>query len=164
MLNFLEGRGLTFDVRQWFDHSVPSPRVSPTWIRRLLKGRIVGDDPRAERRFVWLGGRPVCEPLGKRTRLILPGHSSDQSVTLADQQAQWLDHLIRHSTPQRNATNPYPLFLETKTTFPGTTQEFESCLETTSWKKVRNAGLLPVCEQDAEKGRQLRSRFAQRLN
>src|SRR6476620_4908028 len=114
MLNFLEGRGLTLDVRQWFDHSVPSPRVSPTWIRRLLKGRIMGDDPRAERRFVWLGGRPVCEPLGKRTRLILPGHSSDQFVTLADQQAQWLDHLIRHSTPQRNASNPYPLLRATK--------------------------------------------------
>ena len=144
MLNFLEGRGLTLDVRQWFDHSVPSPRVSPAWIRRLLKGRIVGDDPRAERRFVWLGGRPVCEPLGKRTRLILPGHSSDQSVTLADQQAQWLDHLIRHSTPQRNETNPYPLLRETKTTFPGSVKEFETFLGTTSWKKVREAGLLLV--------------------
>ena len=144
MLNFLEGRGLTLDVRQWFDHSVPSPRVSPTWIRRLLKGRIVGDDPRAERRFVWLGGRPVCEPIGKRTRLILPGHSSDRSVTLADPQAQWLDNLIRQSTPQCNASNPYPLLRETKTTFPGTSQEFENFLGTTSWKKVRSAGLLLV--------------------
>jgi hypothetical protein len=144
MLNFLEGRGLTLDVRQWFDHSVPSPRVSPTWIRRLLKGRIVGDDPRAERRFVWLGGRPVCEPIGKRTRLILPGHSSDRSVTLADPQARWLDQLIRHSTPQCNASNPYPLLRETKTTFPGTSQEFENFLGTTSWKKVRSAGLLLV--------------------
>jgi hypothetical protein len=144
MLNFLEGRGLTLDVRQWFDHSVPNPRVSPTWVRRLLKIRMMGDDPRAERRFVWLGGRPVCEPIGKRTRLILPGHASDQSITLADQQAQWLDDLIRQSTPQRNSSNPYPLLRETKTTFPGTTQEFESFLGTNSWKKVRMAGLLLV--------------------
>jgi hypothetical protein len=144
MLNFLERRGLTLDVRQWFDHSVPNPRVSPTWVRRLLKIRMMGDDPRAERRFVWLGGRPVCEPIGKRTRLILPGHASDQSITLADQQAQWLDDLIRQSTPQRNSSNPYPLLRETKTTFPGTTQEFESFLGTNSWKKVRMAGLLLV--------------------
>jgi hypothetical protein len=144
MLNFLEGRGLTLDVRQWFDHSVPSPRVSPTWVRRLLKIRMMGDDPRTERRFVWLGGRPVCEAIGKRTRLILPGHASDQSITLADQQAQWLDDLIRQSTPQRNSSNPYPLLRETKTTFPGTTQEFESFLGTNSWKKVRMAGLLLV--------------------
>jgi len=65
-------------------------------------------------------------------------------VTLADQQAQWLDHLIRHSTPQRIASNPYPLLRETKTTFPGTIQEFETFLGTTSWKKVRDAGLLLV--------------------
>ena len=144
MLNFLEGRGLTLDVRQWFDHSMPSPRVSPTWIRRLLKGRSMDDDPRAERRFVWLGGRPVCEPIGKRTRLILPGHASDQSVTLADQQAQWLDDLIRQSTPHSTPSSPYPLLRETKASFPGTTQEFEDFLGTTSWKKVRLAGLLLV--------------------
>ena len=91
ILNYLEGSGLTLDVRQWFDHSVPKPRVSPTWVPRLLKGRIVEDDPLAERRFVWLGGQPVCEPVGRRTRLILPGHTSDQAVTVANQQAQWLD-------------------------------------------------------------------------
>ncbi len=28
ILNYLEGRGLALDVRQWFDHSVPRPRVS----------------------------------------------------------------------------------------------------------------------------------------
>ena len=144
ILNYLEGRGLTLDVRQWFDHSVPRPRVSPTWVRRLLKGRIVGDDPLAERRFVWLGGQPVCEPVGRRMRLILPGHTSDQAVTVSNQQAQWLDSLIRQSTPQNNPSNPYPLLRKTKTTFPGTANEFEIFIGTTSWEKVRAAGLLLV--------------------
>ena len=144
ILNYLEGSGLTLDVRQWFDHSVPRPRVSPTWVRRLLKGRIVEDDPLAERRFVWLGGQPVCEPVGRRTRLILPGHTSDQAVTVSNQQAQWLDSLIRQSTPQNNPSHPYPLLRETKTTFPGTANEFEIFLGTTSWEKVRAAGLLLV--------------------
>jgi hypothetical protein len=144
MLNYLEGRGLTLDVRQWFDHSVPKPRVSSTWVRRLLKGRIVEDDPQAERRFVWLGGQPVCEPVGRRTRLILPGRTSDHAVMLANQQAQWLDDLIRQSTPQNNSSRPYPLLRETKSTFPGTVKEFEIFLGTTSWKKVRLAGLLLV--------------------
>jgi hypothetical protein len=144
MLNYLERRGLMLDVRQWFDHSVPRPQVSSTWIRRLLKGRIVEDDPRAERRFVWLGGQPVCEPVGRRTRLILPGRTSDQTVTLSNQQAQWLDDLIRQSTPQNNPSSSYPLFRETTTTFPGTIREFEIFLGTNSWKKVRSAGLLLV--------------------
>jgi hypothetical protein len=144
MLNYLEGSGLTLDVRQWFDHSVPRPQVSTTWVRRLLKRRIVEDTPQAERRFVWLGGQPVCEPVGKMTRLILPGRTSDHAVTLANQQAQWLDDLIRQSTPQNNPSNPYPLLRESKPSFPGTTREFETFLNSASWKNVRSAGLLLV--------------------
>jgi hypothetical protein len=144
MLNYLEGRGLTLDVRQWFDHSVPRPRVSSTWVHCLLKNRIVEDDPQAERRFVWLGGQPVCENVGRKTRLILPGHTSDHAITLANQQAQWLDDLIRQSSPHNHSSHPYPLFRETKRTFPGTVKEFETFLGTTSWKKVRAAGLLLV--------------------
>lgn len=144
LLNYLERRGLTLDVRQWFDHSVPIHRVSSTWVRRLLKNRIVQDDAQAERRFVWLGGQPVREQAGKRTRLILPGRSCDQTVTLANPQAQWLHDLIHHSTAQNNPSRPYPLLRETKATFPGTPKEFEVFLSTTSWKKVRGAGLLLV--------------------
>ncbi len=144
LLNYLERRGLTLDVRQWFDHSVPYPRVSSTWVRHLLNERIATDDAQAERRFVWLGGQPVCEQAGKRTRLILPGHSCDQTVTLANPQAQWLHDLIQHSTAQNNPSRPYPLLRETKATFPGTVKEFEVFLSTTSWKKVRGAGLLLV--------------------
>jgi hypothetical protein len=144
LLNYLEMRGLTLDVRQWFDHSVPKPRVSSMWVRHLLKERNVTDDSRAERRLVWLGGQPVCEQIGKRTRLILPGHSSDQAVALSNQQAQWLHNLIQQSTPQNNPSRPYPFLRETKATFPGTIEEFEIFLGTSSWKQIRAAGLLLV--------------------
>ncbi|HJS67712.1 MAG TPA: radical SAM protein [Nitrospiraceae bacterium] len=144
ILNYLERRGLRLDVRRWFDHSVPKTQVSPIWVRRLLKKRIAEDNPQTERRFVWLGGKPVCEPAGRRTRLILPGHSSDQAVTFADPQAQWLDDLIRRSTPHNNPPHPYPLLREAKITFPGTAKEFEIFLSAASWKKVRDAGLLLV--------------------
>ncbi|MCX5720547.1 MAG: radical SAM protein [Nitrospirae bacterium] len=144
MLNYLEGRGLTLDLRQWFDHSVPKPRVSPTWIQKLLKSRIIEDNPQAERRFVWLGGQPVCEPIGRKTRIILPGRTSDQALTLSTQQAQWLEDLIRRSTPHNNPSRPYPLLKEERATFPGTAKEFEAFLGTASWEKVRTAGLLLV--------------------
>jgi hypothetical protein len=144
LLNYLERRGLTIDVRQWFDHSVPRPRVSSTWVRRLLKKRMITDDPQAERRFVWVGGQPVYNPVGKKTRLIIPGLTSDQTITVSSQQAQWLDKLIRQSTPHSTQSRPYPLLRETKATFPGTVKECEVFLSATSWKKVRKAGLLLV--------------------
>ena len=144
MLNYFERRGLTLDVRQWFDHSTPKPRVSSAWVHRLLKRRIVVDDPLAERRFVWLGGQAVREPIGRRTRLILPGRTKDYAVTLTDRQAQWLDDLIRQSTPQHNLSRLYPSLRETKTNFPGTTEQFEVLLNSPAWKKIRAAGLLLI--------------------
>jgi radical SAM superfamily enzyme YgiQ (UPF0313 family) len=144
MLNYLEGRGLKLDVREWFDHSVPKPRVAATWVRRLLQNRKIDDNPQTERRFVWLGGQPVCEAAGRRARIILPGRTSKHVVTLASRQAQWLHILIQQSTPQNNPSNSYPLLRETKTAFPGTARDFENFLGSTSWEKVRSAGLLLV--------------------
>lgn len=77
-------------------------------------------------------------------RLILPGRTSDQAVTVSHQQAQWLDDLIRQSTPYNNQPRHYSLLREMKAAFPGTANEFETFLGTASWKKVRAAGLLLV--------------------
>src|SRR5262245_8175323 len=144
MLNYLEGNGLKLDVREWFDHSAPRPRVAKTWVRRLLKNRKRDDNPQTERRFVWLGGQSACEAAGRRARLILPGRTSRHVATLTKQQAQWLDDLIRQSTPHNNPSNRYPLLRDIKTTFPGTTDAFETFINTPAWKKIRAAGLLLV--------------------
>jgi radical SAM superfamily enzyme YgiQ (UPF0313 family) len=144
MLNYIEGRGLTLEVRRWFDQSVPKPRVSPTWIRRLVRDRTPEDDSRAERRVVWLGGTPVCKSMKNRTRLILPGRTNDIVVTLPESEAHWLLDLIERSTPWREKAGSYPLLREAKSAFPGHRQEFASVLNTSSWNKVRAAGLLLV--------------------
>ena len=144
MLNYLEGEGLRLDVREWFDHAVPKQTVSPHWLDQLLKHRTTKDNPRAERRHVWLGGEPVHESAAKRTRLILPGRTSDYSVTVPTQQAEWLGELIRRSTPHSNVPNPYPSLQESRKTFPGTAQDFETFLDTPAWRKIRSAGLLLV--------------------
>ena len=144
MLNFLENRGLDMDVRDWFEHRAPKPRVPPQWVARLLKNRVVEDNPKAERRVVWLGGEPVCASAGKKTRLLLPGPSGDCSITLDTQQAGWLDYLIGQCTPHSTPSRPYPLLREAQSSFPGGTQAFKTFIKTPSWKKVRAAGLLLV--------------------
>ena len=144
MLNYLEGRGLNLEVSQWFDHSVPQPRVPRTWVTRLLRNRTVKDDPSIERRMVWLGGTPICTAHAKRTRVILPGRTSDTAVTLPHAEAQWLTDLIQQSTLQSKPTHHYPLLREAQSTFPGNAREFATSLKSPSWKKVRAAGLLLV--------------------
>ena len=126
MLNFLEGRGLRMDVRQWFDHAVPRPLVPSNWVNRILKSRHITDNPKAERRCVWIGGQP------KVSFTLLPSH------------AMWLHDLLEQSTPRRQRTTAYPLLREIKTSFPKRKTDFESLLRSPAWKRIRAAGLLLV--------------------
>jgi hypothetical protein len=144
MLNFLENRGLDMDVRDWFEQRTPKPKVSFQWVTGLIKNRFVEDNPQAERRIVWLGGQPVHESAGKKTRLLLSSPSGDCTITLNHQQACWLDHLIGQCTPHPTPSRSYPLLREIRSTFPGGIQEFETFIKTASWKKARTTGLLLV--------------------
>ena len=144
MLNFLEGRGFDMDVREWFEHPTPKPRVAASWVRRLLKDRPTKDDPKLERRFVWLGGTPVSESAGRTTRLVLPGLESRCAVTLPKHEATWVENLIQQSTPRNGASHSYPLLRSVSATFPGGAQQFEKLLGTARWKNMRSAGLLLV--------------------
>ena len=144
MLNYLERRGLNLDIRHWFDHSVPRPEVSRTWVKRLLRDRSVKDDPHVERRIVWLGGTPIVTARGTQTRLVLPDRTGETAVTLSEPVALWLTDLIQQSTPQRKASCPYPLLRDAQSAFPGNAREFATYLNSPSWKKIRAAGLLLV--------------------
>ena len=144
MLNFIENRGLEMDVRGWFEHQAPKPRVTASWVRRLLNDRSIQDDPKLERRFVWLGGTPVVESVGRKTRLALPGQDSHCTVTIPHQEAQWIDNLIRQATPQNGASHSYPLLRSVVSSFPGGIQPFKRLLHTTRWNRIRSAGLLLV--------------------
>ena len=126
MLNFLEGRGLRMDVRHWFDHAVPRPLVPSNWVNRILKARHITDNPKAERRCVWIGAQPKV------------------SFTLPPSQAMWLHDLLEQSTPRRQRTTAYPLLRDIKTSFPKRKMDFESLLRSPAWKRVRAAGLLLV--------------------
>ncbi len=144
MLNFLEGRGLDMDVRGWFEQPAPKPKVAASWVRRLLKDRPTKDDPELERRFVWLGGTPAVESVGRKTRLALPSRDRLCTVTFPHQEAMWIDHLIRQSTPKDDSSNSYPLLRSVSSSFPGGGQQFKRLLDTTRWNTIRSAGLLLV--------------------
>lgn len=143
LLNYLERRGLDIDVRQWFDHEVPRPHVPSTWLSRLLKNRTSEDHSDLERRLVWLGGVVTCEPTGKRATLTLTGGRKDHVITLPESEARWLEQLMRDATP-RQTCQIYPHMREACQQFPGMMSTFNAFLASSSWKKIRDAGLLLV--------------------
>ena len=144
MLNFLEGRGFEIDVRDWFDQPAPKPRVSVSWVRRLLKVSPRKDNPKLERRFVWLGGTPVIESAGRVARLTLPEQESLCTITLPHREATWVHDLIQQSTPRNGASHSYPLLGSVSSTFPGGAQQFQRFLNTDHWNTIRSVGLLLV--------------------
>ena len=132
------------DVREWFDQETPRPRVSSKWVSRALKSRRITDDPKAERRCVWIGGLPVSEQRGNSTRLKILGQTKDIVVILPHRQAIWLYDLLREALLQQNRTSSYPLLRDAMRAFPGKPADFESFMRDSSWKKIRAAGLLLV--------------------
>jgi radical SAM superfamily enzyme YgiQ (UPF0313 family) len=144
MLNFLEGRGLEMDVRQWFDHPAPRPRVASNWARRILRNRQSHDEYRAERRCVWMGRPPRLESRGKRARLEIIASEAAITVTLPSAQADWLKDLLMESTLGKARGSRYPLWRDMRRAFPGTTADLTSFVQQPAWRKVRAAGLLLV--------------------
>ncbi|MGE0471850.1 MAG: radical SAM protein [Nitrospira sp.] len=143
LLNYLERRGLDLDIRQWFDEDVPRPTVPSTWLKQLLKNRVIEERREGERRCVWLGGTVTYEPEGSRFRLIYDGSGKEYILNLPESQAKWVQQLIVTSTP-RSSSQEYPHIHQVGSQFPGTISDFNAFLNTSSWKKIRSIGLVLV--------------------
>lgn len=144
MLNFIEGRGLSMDVREWFDINTPRPRVSSTWTNRALQKRRSDDAAVADRHCIWIGGPPVVQTQGKRARLYVPGGIKETAVTLPVPQAMWLSELLQEGRLRSEREGSYPSWREVRRAFPGSTAEFTSFVKQPSWERIRAAGLLLV--------------------
>ncbi len=146
LLNYMEGNGVRMDVRKWFVKPVKRPRVSATWVETALAAQHRGVDPLAERRFVWIGGRPVVERRGTKYRVILPNKTEDATLTVATEKADWLRELIRAATPTREKHGEaYPTLQHVRETYPlGGAHAFDRYRQSPAWKTARRLGLLLV--------------------
>lgn len=146
VLNYIEQAGLTVPVQRWFSHTVNAPRVARTWLTQALADSAVAPLT-AERRCIWIGGRPVVVARGAaRTRIILPTRMEDFSISLSPNQVEWLLTLLRDSTPSSQRTTlDYPRVADARENFPGTgARGFDRFAKTAAWHSARQAGLLLV--------------------
>ncbi len=146
ILNYIEQAGLTVPVRQWFPEAVQPPRVAKTWLTRALADT-VPEPLTAERRCVWIGGRPVVAAEGTlRTKIILPTRMEDFSISVSSDQVAWLLDLLRNASPSPHRTGrDYPRLAEARERFPRTgARGFDRFAKTAAWHNTRQAGLLLV--------------------
>ena len=146
-LNFIEGKGLTADVRSWFDEPVEKPTVRRDWASLARAGTTRADDPTAERRIVWIGGTPALETWqGMNQRVILPGRTDDAELRLDPEKAAWLVRLIRAATPARDKQGEdYPSLKDVRAAYPlGGPRSFDALLRSAAWQQARAVGLLLV--------------------
>jgi radical SAM superfamily enzyme YgiQ (UPF0313 family) len=144
--SFMEGEGLPMDVRRWFDHPVPRPKVPRDWVIRALSKIAKVDDPTTERRFVWVGGTPVVEPARDRHRVILPGRAEDAELRLSSEKSAWLVTLVKAATPRREKRGEtYPALKDVRACYSfGGSRGFDRLVTSDVWKSVRGIGLLLV--------------------
>jgi hypothetical protein len=170
--SYMEGEGLTKDVRRWFERSVPRPAVPNNWASRAMSAHATGNErargfrstghfnaappgPRGsgtaggrstslDRKLVWIGGTPVVESARRGPcRVILPSRDDDAEARLAPEQAAWLVELLRSATPARGAR--YPMLKDVRARYPaGGSKGFDSLLRSAAWKQARSVGLLLV--------------------
>jgi radical SAM superfamily enzyme YgiQ (UPF0313 family) len=149
LYNYQEGRGLTANVRTWFDHPVPKPRVPSNWIKDALMKTPAMDDPTAERRFVWIGGRPVLEQESDRSghcRLILPNRREDAVLRLSRERGHWLLALIQAAVPRpEKHAQRYPALKQVRNEYPDRgARGFDAWLESKAGRTAREIGLLLI--------------------
>lgn len=144
MLNFLEGRGLSMDVRKWFDYPTPRPRLSFKWAKCALSERRIDDGAMLERHCVWIGATAGIESKGKRTTLHVYDGRDTAAVVLPSRPAMWVVDLLERGRAARERDGTYPSWREARKDFPGPPAELASFLKQPSWKKIRAAGLLLV--------------------
>jgi len=142
LLNFLEGRGLRMDIRQWFDHDVPEPQVSETWLRTRLRTPPVTDHPSVERRLVWLGEAPTLHKSGES--LILRGRFGETTIRLSQPERKWFQTVLKQASPHASKTASYPWLRDIQSSFPENAELFEAFLKSSAWTQARAAGLLLV--------------------
>ena len=146
ILNYIEQAGLTVPVQQWFPQAVHAPRVAKTWLTRALADA-VPEPLTAERRCVWIGGRPVVAAKGTtRVKIILPTRMEDFSISVSSDQVDWLMDLLQNASPSLHRTDrDYPRFAEARERFPHTgARGFDRFARTAAWHNARQAGLLLV--------------------
>jgi hypothetical protein len=149
LFNYMHGVCLDFPLSEWFDFKVPAPSISPRYIEKSIR-EIPDAATRPNALVVWTGSLPELsvfeEKRGKKTteiaELVFFDKKKEWAVEADVPVAEWLTEVI----PKLLIRNPaaYALDQLKKDYEEAGLGSFQSYTQTTTWKALRQRGLLIV--------------------
>jgi hypothetical protein len=149
LFNYMHGVCLDFPLSEWFDFKVPTPSISPRYIEKSIR-EIPDAATRPNALVVWTGSLPELsvfeEKRGKKTteiaELVFFDKKKEWAVEADVPVAEWLTEVI----PKLLIRNPaaYALDQLKKDYEEAGLGSFQSYTQTTTWKALRQRGLLIV--------------------
>ncbi len=126
--NYMHGVGLDRDVRSWFAHRAPRPRVPADLVARALAED--ADPARPDARLVWIGGAVARA----RGGLAVSARSDEKTIALPAAVARWAADLVHSSAPLDRGERAYPRLPEAAAAFPG---DFRRFVRSAAWRSLK---------------------------
>ena len=101
LLNFMHGACLDYPLQKWFDFKVPTTKVAPDLIRKILEEEEY-TPPKPTARIVWLGKKPTLSFFTKSKKgqtwemssLVFQDQRETVTITIGKAQGEWLAGIL----------------------------------------------------------------------
>ncbi|MCK5076707.1 MAG: radical SAM protein, partial [Calditrichia bacterium] len=141
LYNYMHGIGLDWDVKEWFDFKVPSPKVNSDFVNNHLENRIDDLEPPDETHSIWAGIEPILENGNKNSILRIVTADMEAQWEVSPKTGKWLEKMLVLSSVKNGK---FPAFAEWKSTFPLGEKEMDKFFKSSTWQELREVGLLFV--------------------
>ncbi|RLD68302.1 MAG: radical SAM protein [Bacteroidetes bacterium] len=137
--NFMHDIGFDFQMQEWFDFNIQETTVDMQLIESYLQIAEKTDSEKLNYKVVYIGELPVLKKLKKKSQLTF--HTKNEIIKIRDEETiiQWLFQLIKSLKENTSKIKLIDLSadFEEKTERP-----FILFLQSSTWKKLRETGLL----------------------
>jgi hypothetical protein len=146
LFNFMHGICFDYELQEWFDFKIPRTKIHPDFIANALED----DDHyniKPTAKIVWLGGKPVVDYFTKSKKgnswemMNLTFHNKKESFTVqtGKDEGEWLLNMLVKASVSNTKS---PSFLELKSDFESTLENFELFWYSKPINTLREFGLL----------------------
>lgn len=136
--NYMNGSGLDWDVRDWFDFNTPKSTINKNTVKKFISKELPGI-PSLKSKAIWLGSKPIVyQHDAKNVLIVIHGNEAVGEYELTVLQWDWLFPIIERLVDGEEIS--FAEFLDVKPPKINEKQFFNSDI----WQELRTGFLLFV--------------------